>query len=105
MKGFTRLIIPLLVSSYINSLTYETQAIQYNTIFTDSISNNNMKFYSMDLEAKSTNMDLLVDSKIINSNTIYESPIVLVSTVIIKKINYFIINFKNKKNAFVIYLF
>lgn len=86
MKGFTKIIIPLLVSAFINSLTYETTTIKYNTDFTDSASNNNMKFYSMDLEANSADMDLLVDAKIVNSKTIYESPIVLVSTVI-KKIS------------------
>jgi len=80
MKGFFKIIFPLIVSSFINSLTQETYAIKYNTLITDKITNN-MKFYSMDLEKK-TDMDLLVDSKIINSNTIYESPIVLVSTVI-----------------------
>jgi len=81
MKGFTMIIIPLLVSAFINSLTYETTAIKYNTVFTDSITNNNMKFYSMDLEENSADMDLLVDALIKNPNTIYESPIVLVSTV------------------------
>jgi hypothetical protein len=84
MKGFTKIIISLLVSGFINSLTYETTAIKYNTVFTDSALNNNMKFYSMDLEANSAEMDLLVDAKIVNSQTIYESPIVLVSTVINK---------------------
>jgi len=90
MKGFARIIIPLFVSSLINSLTYETVEIKYNNDLTDLISNNNMKFYSMDLENKSSDMDLLVDSKIINSDSIYESPIVLVSTVI----NFWIFKFE-----------
>lgn len=82
MKGFTKLIIPLLVSAFVKSLSYETTVVQYNTLHTDSASNNKMKFYSMDLAPNSADMDLLVDARIINSNTIYESPIVLVSTVI-----------------------
>lgn len=93
MKGFTKIIISLLVSAYINSLTYETTAIKYNTPFTDSTSNNNMKFYSMELQADSADQDLLVDAKIINSNTIYESPIVLVSTV---NINFIFTKIKKK---------
>ncbi len=94
MKGFTKIIISLLVSSFIKSLSYETLSIKYNTLITDSTSNNNMKLYSMDLEQKSTDMDLLVESKIINSNSIYETPIILISTVkIISRIyfnNYFL---------------
>ncbi len=84
MKGFTRIIITLLVSAFVNSLTYETTTIKYNTLFTDFTTDNNMKFYSMDLEANTAELDLLVDTKFINSNTIYESPIILISTVINK---------------------
>lgn len=97
MKGFARIIIPLFVSAFVKSLTYESTSIEYNTVFTDSTSNNNMKFYSMDLAANPADLDLLVDARIINSNTIYESPIVLVSTVILRKIHF--------NNQFFIHLF
>lgn len=85
MKGFIKTIIPILLSSLIYALKNESNKIQFNSLFSSSTVDNSMQFYSMKLQDNPNQMDLLVDSKILNSKSIYESPIVLVSTVIYHK--------------------
>lgn len=83
MKAFAKIIISVLIAINVSSLkSDDSNIIQFNTLFTASSFDNTMKFYSMDLDENTNDMDLLVDSRIINSHIIYESPIVLVSTVI-----------------------
>jgi hypothetical protein len=81
MKGFLKVLIPILIS-FTNCLIFDSELIRMNIVIQGSTLSNNMKFYSMDLESNPSNNDLLVDSKIINSKTIHESPIILISTVI-----------------------
>ena len=75
------------VLSLIYSLKHESTSIKLNQKITGSSSTQkHISFYDLQIEQNSQNMDLLIDSKTLNSisKTIYESPIVMISPVINK---------------------
>jgi hypothetical protein len=77
------LIIFSIVLSLVFSIKYDSTRIKLNQIISESSTQKDIKFYNLQIDEKeiNQNLDLLIDSKTLNSKTIYESPIVMISTV------------------------
>jgi cell division protein FtsL len=76
-----KLILFSAVLSLVFSLKYESTSINLNQKITGQSNQKNIQFYNLKIEQNSQNQDLFIDSKTLNSKTIYESPIVMISPV------------------------
>lgn len=78
-----KLILFSLVLSLVYSLNHESTSIKLNQKISAISSQNKIKFFDLKIE-DSKNQDLLIDARTVNSKSIYESPIVMISSVNIK---------------------
>ncbi len=79
---FRLALLTLLSISAIFSLTYETKTIDFNSIYLEELKGSQMKFYSVNLDSKIKENDLLIDARRTDSkDSLFESPVVLVSLV------------------------
>lgn len=80
MKAIVLILLSALLSLVI-SIKYDSITIKLNQNISGSSTQKDIKFYNLQIEENTQNLDLLIDSKIINTKTIYESPIVMISSV------------------------
>lgn len=85
LKTFKLSFALILMASFINSLKFESVSINLNQEIKGFSTQKHLSLYELQLDSDTQSKDLLIDSKTINSNTIYESPIVMISTVKNKK--------------------
>ena len=79
---FRLALLTLLSISGIFSMTYETKTIDINSIYLEELKGSQMKFYSVNLDSKIKENDLLIDARRTDSkDSLFESPVVLVSLV------------------------
>jgi hypothetical protein len=62
-------------------MKYDSTKINLNQEISGNSTQKDIKFYNLQLDENTQNFDLLIDSKTLNSKTIYESPIVMISSV------------------------
>lgn len=76
-----QLILISLAFTLIFSLENQSTSIKLNQKVTGFSNQKKIKFYNLNLEQNANNQDLLIDAKTVNTKTIYESPIVMISSV------------------------
>ena len=80
-----KLLIALTILSNISlmfTMTYEAKNIDLNSVYSDNLQGSQMKFYTVALDSKLKENDLVIDAKMTGVNSaLFETPIVLVSLV------------------------
>ena len=72
----------ILIISSIQSLSNEEKSLSFDTVYSEELQNSEMKFYSLNLDSNVNDSDLLIETtKIDSTDTLFESPLVLVSLV------------------------
>jgi hypothetical protein len=75
------LLIFLAIVSLTISLKYDVKAIQRDSTYTDKLDKSDMKLYSVDIDNQLEDKDLLIDSNMLGTSGIYETPLTLISLV------------------------
>jgi hypothetical protein len=74
----------ILIISSIQSLSNEEKSLSFDSVYSEELQNSEMKFYSLNIDSNVKDSDLLIETiKIDSTDTLFESPLVLVSLVII----------------------
>ena len=72
----------ILIISSILSLSNQEKSLSFDTVYSEELQNSEMKFYSLNLDSNVNDSDLLIETtKIDSTDTLFESPLVLVSLV------------------------
>lgn len=72
----------ILIISSIQSLSNEGKSLSFDTVYSEELQNSEMKFYSLNLDSNVNDSDLLIETlKTDSTDTLFESPLVLVSLV------------------------
>ena len=80
MKAFQLFLFAVAIST-IFSMENISNSINLNQKVKGTSSQKNIQFYTLKFDNNSQKQDLLIDSKTLNSKSIYESPIVMISHV------------------------
>ena len=84
MKAIQLILLAAAISLIVSS-EHKSTSINLNQKVSGKSSQKNIQFYKLQIDSNSQKQDLLIDSKTLNSKSIYESPIVMISPVKYKK--------------------